>query len=666
MSDKKTIAALTVRIAADATKFMSGIEKAQKKMARFSRKMERMGKSLSTNLTAPIVGAGVGLLAVTNKAADFADKIDKTAIRTGLARDTLQELTYVADQAGVPFESLESSTMRLNKSMGDAASGSKRQADAFKALGISIYDSEGNMRKMSDMFPEVIQKLKEIPNETQRNSIAMELMGRTATSVIAPLAALGDNGIEKMSQKARDLGLVMSNEGVAGLVNYKDNLSTLQQQFSAVGREMATGFAVIMQDTLIPLIREHLLPAVRGIVTWFRNLTPAARNTGLAIAGLVAAIGPVTFIIAKVIGLVTMLIGAVSRLSKVSAALSAIWSPITLIVIGIVAAVSALILVGKSMYDAWESLGDFFDRLWAQIKQVFAKSIYALLQNVEKFTSIFGLKFEGARNALAGFVDATQKQLDAKPFKSFGEVVSEVGTNIATNFTKAKNAVSDFFSSSNGQMSSGGPSMGSGINFKKDTDYVQAANSGQSGLENNTPEIDLAPMKAQMEWIRSVKQELTTTAIDIQGSFQQLTSGVADAFGQTFEAMGKGEAGIGDLFDNILMAVVSFGQMFAKQLIAAGVAALHFKALLANPIAAIAAGAALLAATSLVKGTLSKGPGGSSGGGGGSAGGDYGNRGLSGDYVAKGAMNIPERIELVAKGSDLGAVIELNNQINRR
>ena len=246
---KKTIANMQVKIGGDAKELQSSFTKAQGHL-----------KTFATGMTAvtAVVAAGIaGLTALTNKAADYADKIDKSSIKTGLARKTLQELSYVADQAGIDYSSLEGSVVKLNKSMGDVEAGGKRQIDAFKKLGVEVYDSNGKMRQMADIYPDVISQLSGMSNESERNALAMELLGRNASSVIPHLAALGKDGLENLMKKANDLNLVMSGKSIATLVAYKDNMSTLKQQMTQTVNQAMVPFANKFNE-LTPAISKSL------------------------------------------------------------------------------------------------------------------------------------------------------------------------------------------------------------------------------------------------------------------------------------------------------------------------------------------------------------------------------------------------------------------------
>ncbi len=247
------LAALSVRMTTDASQFNKGIQSSTKGM----QNMAAIGKKLGTALAGIFSIASVYAIGrMAKEAAEFADKIDKTAIRTGLARENLQELAFVADQAGVSYETIEQAITRLTRAMGDAENGSVRQERAFKRLGIQIRDAEGNMRHMTEIFPEVIRKLNGIHNETERNALAMEFFGRGALNLVPLLAQLGDEGIKELSEKAHELNLIISDEGIASLVEYKDKMSQLKMQFQTMSRVVMVEFADVMTQNVIPALQD--------------------------------------------------------------------------------------------------------------------------------------------------------------------------------------------------------------------------------------------------------------------------------------------------------------------------------------------------------------------------------------------------------------------------
>lgn len=90
--------------------------------------------------------AAIGVGSSLKNLINTADKLDELSARTKIAASTLSALTNTAQTAGVGQDELAGSIIRLNKSIAESLSGVNDQSQAFENLGISVKDSEGNIR----------------------------------------------------------------------------------------------------------------------------------------------------------------------------------------------------------------------------------------------------------------------------------------------------------------------------------------------------------------------------------------------------------------------------------------------------------------------------------------------------------------------------------------
>lgn len=795
MSDKRIVASLGIRLSTDLAEFQQGMNKAVKKFKRMSNQIKKVGKNLSKNLTLPIIGAGAGMLVASNRAADYADKIDKASIRTGLARKTLQELAYVADQAGVEYSSIEGAVTKLTRSMSDADYGSIRQVQAFKKLGMSVRDSNGEMRKMKDVFPEVIGKLSLMDNETERNALSMELFGRGALTLVPLLAELGSKGIAELTKKANDLGLVMGDNAISDLVAYKDSMSTLKQEFQAVSRKIAIGFIPIIQ-TVIVLIRQNIIPLVQRWVTSFSKLSQETKKIIIVIAGVVAAIGPLLFVFGKIISIVPMLINGIGSFIKAlkflkMSMLFLTANPYAMILTGIAVAIAALaISFNKSTKISSEftsnlkkektAIDDVFGSLKSSetghkeraeaIKTINSNYGSYLSNMVTEKTSLEDIKkaqaevlngkiedlaFESQRKQIADLgkdkesatvefykaIDGISKKLDAtqkgtftalvenykETLKSSKDYLGYFHDYIVSDIADIYKDVSGMdmslgFNSSNAEgaiktliieessldkktkelkssydayiktlkelygLKSGDSGGGGGSASKRN--MIEPGKTGES-IVNSTdikpfePDEYIDPDKLAESQSRFLTwgKKLIDVGAALEQSFSSLGGSLASSLGTAVEAMAAGEMGISGVLNSILMAVLDWAKQFGEQLIAAGFAAVAFKSLLATPWTAIAAGAALVVAASVVKGTMQRGPkapklakGGLAYGETMATVGDNVNAHIDPEVISplsklkeliSPSMGMPSEVRLVARGGDMVGMLNFHNRKNR-
>jgi hypothetical protein len=272
----------------------SGIEE---RFKRLNNSIAAAGGVLSKSVTGPILALGTALFATTIKASNMADEIDKMAIRSGLSRERLQELKFATDQVGVSMSDVETAVDGLRRRLVQVDDGTGRTGANLERLGVSTRNASGELRSMDDLFPEIVAGLGRIENETERGSLAVDIFGRSASN-LAPLLAQGADGIEQLTKRARELGLVMSDESVAEMVAFKDAMSEIKDQAGAMGREIALSVLPIIKNDLIPFIQNTAIPAIQSFVQTFRDMDDGTKRAAATLLGIAAAGGPVLLAVA--------------------------------------------------------------------------------------------------------------------------------------------------------------------------------------------------------------------------------------------------------------------------------------------------------------------------------------------------------------------------------
>lgn len=139
-------------------------------------------------------------------------------------------------------------------------------------------------------------------------------------------------------------------------------------------------------------------------------------------------------------------------------------------------------------------------------------------------------------------------------------------------------------------------------------DYQQRIQSVTLAYNEATTDGLRALYAKQREDLEKHLEEMTDMnqgMIDISNELQSLIqSGVVSGFESLGEAIGSGDPA--EAMRNMLMGLMDMLKQFGAALVAAGMAKIAFDKLLANPYAAIAAGGALIIATSVAKSALQK------------------------------------------------------------
>ncbi len=250
------------------------------------------------------VGAATGLMAMVTKASENADELQKLSDTTGMSAEKLQELRYVGSAVGVDLDTMVGAQSKLIKSMSAAQSGTKAQSDAFRELGISVTDSNGNLRDSNTVFQEAITKLGQMKNPTEQSAVAMKIFGKSAME-LNPLIRAGGDSIAAMTKEARKSGAIMSNETVAQLDAFGDSVDALK--LSAKG----------MAGTLSAMA----LPALNKLTGLFGSMSVAlntALNTGdfsqfgqVLASGIASAVGQLSSMTGKLVPMVTQVLSSI-------------------------------------------------------------------------------------------------------------------------------------------------------------------------------------------------------------------------------------------------------------------------------------------------------------------------------------------------------------------
>ena len=205
-----------------------------------------MGAALVAIGTAA-VSAGKALVDMTVEAAAYADEMITQSTVTGMSVESLQAYSYAADLVDVSLDTLTGSMAKNVKSMSNAAQGSAKYADAYAQLGVAVTNADGTLRDSEDVYWEVIDALGQVSNETERDALAMQLFGKSAQD-LNPLIAQGSAGIAALTDEAKRMGAVLSEETIAKLGQFDDSVQRLKQGSAAAKRVMGTVLLPQLQD----------------------------------------------------------------------------------------------------------------------------------------------------------------------------------------------------------------------------------------------------------------------------------------------------------------------------------------------------------------------------------------------------------------------------------
>ena len=158
---------------------------------------------------------------------------------TGLSTDKIQELQYAAELVDTSFETISSSMQKNLKSMSSAADGTGAAAEAYAQLGVSVTDADGNLRDSEEVYWELIDALGNVSDETERDLLAMQLLGKGARE-LNPLIEAGSETLADLADEAHATGYVLDGETLDAFQEFDDQMARMDNGVTAAKNALGT------------------------------------------------------------------------------------------------------------------------------------------------------------------------------------------------------------------------------------------------------------------------------------------------------------------------------------------------------------------------------------------------------------------------------------------
>lgn len=232
----------------------SSIDEFGKQVKEAEKKSSTFGDVLKANLSSELIVSGVRAAADAVKelgkvladtvidSAAYADNVLTMSTVTGISTERLQEMMYAAELLDVSADTQASTMSKLTRNMYQAKDGTGQQAEAFAALGVEITNADGALRNNQEVFGEIIDRLGEMSNETERDAIAMTLMGKSAQE-LNPLIEAGSAAVLGFYQEAHEFNAVLNQETLESLGAVDDALQRFNGALSASKNVLGAEFA---------------------------------------------------------------------------------------------------------------------------------------------------------------------------------------------------------------------------------------------------------------------------------------------------------------------------------------------------------------------------------------------------------------------------------------
>ncbi len=300
-----------------------------------------------------------------------------------------------------------------------------KAASQMEALGVSVYDSEGNMRSLNDILGDLNASMDGMTSQEKANIISQIFNKTDLSAVNALLANTGDTWDELQQS--------IVNSGGAAQQMADTQLDNLSGQLTLL-KSALEGLAISFGEILMPMVRSAV-EKIQAFVDKLNGMSDAQKETILKIAALAAAIGPLLIVLGKTISTVgtTMktfssltkgvaklgvkIAGSSSSITSLGSALGAVAGP----VLAVVAIVATLVAAFKHLWDTNEEFRAAITGIWEGIKTKFEEFGQAITERL----NALGFDFQNIVEVLKSIWDGFCSML-APVFEAAFSLISTV------------------------------------------------------------------------------------------------------------------------------------------------------------------------------------------------------------------------------------------------
>lgn len=498
-------------------------------------------------------------------------------------RQILASLLQPSQQAEAALDDMGTSSAKLRKTL--------REDGLISVLGFLRDQMVVNEQAMAQVFPNI-----------RALSGALDLMGASADDTVEIFNRLKD--ASGLTEEA-----FLAAQGPA----FKFQLALAKLKIAAT--QLGTA--------LFPVL-EEILNVVTPLLDKLSSLNDESLRTTIVIGAVVAAIGPLLIAISTLMKSISLLVGLMFSKFVILSALFA-----------------SVVVAGQYMVDNWDKIAIGMEVGAIQITQAMnhmARSVIAAVKWMVEtiinstpqgmLTELFGFNLGEATTGLAGFdaalrhmdetVDMTTQLLDESldqynqlEWGSIGDSASralELAKNTIINSLQgiiSSEQIQSLLDELNAMLSGAGSGAGETEDDQTSNPSFKDSPIGFASIDTNNYKENVDRILSENGRFLKSFETVKKKTIDMSDALQTAISGAVVSFAESMgEMIAAGFKG-GNFFDMLLGLAADFAVQFGKIIVSMGVAALQLPQILTNPVGAIAAGGALVALGTALKGLVS-------------------------------------------------------------
>ena len=396
----------------------------------------QFAKINGTDVSGSIDSVQKGLAAFGLSASDagsYLDTLNAVGQRTGVNVSTLAQNLISAAPA---LTEMGLSANEAAQFLGEVEVSGVDTSAVLTGLRTALKNAAKDGKSMDDALGEIQASMTGAATDAEGLQAAYELFGTRAGAAIYSAVKQGTLSFEELKKSATDsLGSVA--DTYAGTIDGIDSTTTALNSLKLAGAQLGAAISEVLAPVL-----QKVAEVLKSFTERWRELSPEMQKAIVVVGGIVGALGPVLIVIGKLVGFIGSVVTALGTIAPVVSAIgvtvggfvTATLLPILPIIAGIIAGITALILVIKN----WDKIVEVAKKIFEKVSSAIKTAATAVKTAVSNAFTAAGRAVKAALDAMYQWaIGAKVKVLEA--FVALGKGIAERASGI---FNAVKTGVS--------------------------------------------------------------------------------------------------------------------------------------------------------------------------------------------------------------------------------
>lgn len=397
--------AVNILLRLDTSGFEAGLDRSIKNIDRFAKRLESVGRDLTTRLTIPLGAAGVAAVATFAKF----DKLEKglTAITgsTEAAQKRLKALLEVVKDTRTTLDLQTAVTAQLQlQGVGVEA---EKATETIKQLGIAVTVAGASSEDLGEVARQLAQAAAKGEIFQEELSVILERIPSLAQVIKDEFGTVTAEGLREAGVSAQEF-IDRLTVAIAKNERFQSVQGGLSKAIETFGIELQIAGAELGKTIAQSIDLEGILTKVSAVISklveGFSNLDAGTKRVIVVTAGLAAAIGPVLVAIGSIVRIMPIAVAGLQSFGFAAAAAT-----------GVVAGLAFAFFKLSDEFGSTDQAIAFIEAKFAKLSATVSEVITIIKESFTDLGSavVAALKgdFSGAADLLVGEVGNIGKRI---------------------------------------------------------------------------------------------------------------------------------------------------------------------------------------------------------------------------------------------------------------